>query len=283
MVGVLFWNTCITARTGTDIHRISQIEDAIVDSVIENDCDIIVLAEFNSQTAGLCNKLSLKGRDFRERKPIAGNPRIKILADNRFVNELIRDSKYYAIHDFTIAGYHFLLGGVHLPSKLHTTKEGIQIAGQIFIEAIKEAEKEAGHEKVIMIGDFNANPFETIMTDFSFLHAILDSSIVERVRSRQVYGKTNQIFYNPMWNLLGDNNHPIGSYYSDHGESCKLFWHIFDQVVMSADFIRAYKKDSLRILTGADHKYFLNQSGKPDKEHYSDHLPIYFSFQEDLL
>ncbi len=283
MVGILFWNTCITAKAKTDIHRIDRIENAIVDSVLENNCDIIVLAEFSSQTAGLCNKLSLKGRDFRERKPIVKNSRVKILADNRFANEVIRDSKYYAIHDFSLVGYHFLLGGVHLPSKLYTKEEDIKSAGKTFIDAIKDAEKEAGHEKVIMIGDFNANPFETVMTNFDYLHAIFDSSVVERVRSRQVYGRTNQIFYNPMWNLLGDNNYPKGSYYSNSGISCKLFWHIFDQVVMSADFVRAYKKDSLKILTGTGHKYFLDQRGKPDKGNYSDHLPICFSFQEDLL
>ncbi len=280
MVGILFWNTCIATRAEADIHRISRIEDAIVDSVLENNCDIIVLAEFSSQTAGLCNKLSLKGRDFRERKSIVGNSRVKILADNRFVDEIIRDSKYYTIHDFSLVGYHFLLGGVHFPSKLCAGPQDIQIAGRNFINAVKEAEIEAGHEKVIMIGDFNANPFETIMTDFEYLHAIFDSSIVKRTRSREVFGVRNQIFYNPMWNLLGDANYPKGSYYSDSGKSCKLFWHIFDQIIVSADCIEAYKQGSLKILDRAGSKCFLNESGKPDKDSFSDHLPLFFALQE---
>lgn len=283
MIGILFWNTCITTKSKTDTQRISQIEDAIVNIVQETDCDIIVLAEFNSQIAGLCNKLSLIGRDFRERKSIAGNARVKVLADNRLLNEIIRESRYYVIHDFDLMGYHFLLGGVHFPSKLCTEAKDVEIVGSDFIDAIKESEAEAKHEKVIMIGDFNANPFEPIITDFSYLHAIFDSSVVERARFRELFGIKNQIFYNPMWNLLGDAHYPKGSYYSDSGKSCKLFWHIFDQVIISADLIKAYTKDSLKILIGTDSRCFLNQSGKPDNENYSDHLPVFFSFQEDLL
>lgn len=283
MIEILFWNTCITTKSKTDTQHISRIEDAIVSIVQETDSDIIVLAEFDSQTAGLCNKLSLIGKDFRERKSIAGNARVKVLADNHLLSEIIRDSRYYVIHNFDLMGYQFLLGGVHFPSKLYTGEEDIKIVGRNFIEAIKESEKAVGHKKVIMTGDFNANPFESVITDFNYLHAIFDSSVVEQTRSRELFGIKNQMFYNPMWNLLGDANHPKGSYYSDDGKACKLFWHIFDQVIMSADIIKAYKKDSLKILTGVGDSCFMNENGKPDKALYSDHLPLYFALQEDLL
>lgn len=283
MVGILFWNTRITNKSKTDTQHISRIEDAIVNIVQETDCDIIVLAEFNSPITGLCNKLSLIGRDFRERKSIAGNARVNVLADNRLLNEIIRESRYYVIHDFDLMGYHFLLGGVHFPSKLCTEAKDVEIVGSDFIHAIKESEAEAKHEKVIMIGDFNANPFEPIITDFSYLHAIFDSSVVERARFRELFGIKNQIFYNPMWNLLGDAHYPKGSYYSDSGKSCKLFWHIFDQVIISADLIKAYTKDSLKILIGVGDKCFMNKNGKPDEILYSDHLPLFFALQEDLL
>lgn len=283
MVGILFWNTRVTTKPKIDPHRISHIENIIVNIVQENKCDIVVLAEFNTQTTALCNKLSLIGRDFCERKSIVENTRVKVLADSRFVSAIIRDSKYYVIHDFRLADHHFLVGGVHLPSKRNADDRDIQTVGGYFINAIKEAEKTVNHEKVIMIGDFNVNPFEATMTDSSSLHAIFDSSIVERMRSRQVYGESRQMFYNPIWNLFGDANDPKGSYYSESGMSCKLFWHIFDQVIISADIIKAYAKDSLKILTGVSGESFLNKHGKPNKTSYSDHLPLFFALQEDLL
>ena len=283
MVGILFWNTCITNKSKTDTQHISRIEDAIVNIVQETDCDIIVLAEFNSPITGLCNKLSLIGRDFRERKSIAGNARVKILADNRILSEIIRESRYYIIHNFNLTGYHFLLGGVHFPSKLCTEPKDVEVVGSDFICATKESERETKHEKVIMIGDFNTNPFEPIITDFGYLHAIFDSSTVEHARSRELFWIKKQIFYNPMWNLLGDANYPKGSYYSNSGKASKLFWNIFDQVIISADIIKAYKKDSLKILTGVGDKCFVNKNGKPDEILYSDHLPLFFALQEDLL
>lgn len=286
MIGVLFWNTCINKRSqkaSVSNEKISRIEDTIVDIVNENSCNIIVLAEFDTQTNSLCNKLSTIGKDFHECETIVDNARVKILSDNNLSSELIRDSKYYLIYDFSIYSYHFLISGVHLPSKIHSSDRGIQTVGRQIVEAIKEAEKEVKHEKIVLIGDFNANPFEAIMTDFDYIHAIFDSYTVETNRSRKLYGDINPIFYNPMWNLLGDNNYPKGSYYSDNGDACKLFWHIFDQVVMSADFLKAYKKESLKIIFGTNGRKLMNKKGIPDKENYSDHLPIYFAFEEALL
>ena len=284
MVGVLFWNTGIR-KSDLQNHpdKISRIEDAIVEIVAEYDCAVIVLAEFPVSTTGLCNQLSLTGKDFRERYAIVDKTRVKILADSFLVSEIIRDSRYYVVHDFRIADYHFLLAGVHLPSKLHANERDIQITGRQLIGAVREAETEVNHQKVVIIGDFNANPFEDVIVDFDYLHAIFDSAVVEKIRSRVLYGEKRQIFYNPMWNLLGDHNDPKGSYYSESGKACRLYWNIFDQVIMSADFIRAYRKESLKIITGISGRQFADRSGKPDASAYSDHFPLFFSFQEDLL
>ena len=283
MIGIMFWNTCIGGKAGDDSQRLSRIEDAIVEIVVEYDCDIVVLAEFDADISRLCNKLSLKGKDFNERKAIDRNARVKIIAGKYMESEIIRDSKYYVIHEFNSTGYHFLLGGVHFPSKLYTSEAGIQSVGNDFITMIKEAEKEVHHEKVVMIGDFNATPFESVMVDFNHIHAIHDADIVQQRRNRILFENKHQIFYNPMWNLLGDVNRPKGSYYSDAGDSYKLFWHIFDQIIMSADLLKAYRGDSLKIISDSSSKHFLTSTGRPDKDNYSDHLPIYFSFKEDLL
>lgn len=96
-----------------------------------------------------------------------------------------------------------------------------------------------------IVGDFNANPFERLMTDAGYVHAIYDSATVERIKHREVYRKKRQMFYNPMWNFWGDLKTPKGTYYGESGKAEKFFWNIFDQVIISADTIKAFDKESL--------------------------------------
>lgn len=282
MIGILFWNTNINSKNCNDIERNSRIEDAIVQLTIDMQCDIIVLAEYNIETIGLCNKLSLKNRDFEE-DVIIQDSRIKVISDKLLEKELIRDNKYYVIQNFMKNAHSFLLAGVHFPSKLYTNPGDIRLVGGDFSRDMLESEKEVMHKNTIIVGDFNANPFEELMTDAGYIHAIYDATAVENKKYRIVYEKERQMFYNPMWNFLGDFNESMGTYYSDTGKAEKFYWNIFDQVIISADVIKAFLKESLTIITKVQYISFVKKDKHPDSKMYSDHLPIYFSIKEDLL
>lgn len=281
MINVMFWNAGVR-NAESDEEKIYKIEKAIVEIIIKHDCDIVVLAEFNVTVERLRNELVKQNRFFKEIMSVSNTTRVKIIARDFFTTNIIRDSRYYVIHDFEWTGIHFLLAAVHLPSKLHNN-ENQRIVGRQLIEDVTQSEKAVQHEKIFIIGDFNASPYEELMSSFEYMHAIYDAEIVHKKKKRTVCGDKRSLFYNPMWNMLGDNEMPKGSYYYDSASVKNLYWHIFDQVLMSADCIEAYRKNSLEIITDIGQMKLAGDDGVPDKKNYSDHLPVFFSFQEELL
>ena len=98
-------------------------------------------------------------------------------------------------------------------------------------------------------------------------------------RERDVYGKNYQMFYNPMWNFFGDLNTPHSTCYYDSGGAFNFYKHIFDQVIVSADMVKYFDKDNLKIV--AETSVLADGKGIPNRKEYSDHLPIVFGIKED--
>ena len=107
------------------------------------------------------------------------------------------------------------------------------------------------------------------------------ADIVENKRERDVYGKNYQMFYNPMWNFFGDLNTPHSTCYYDSGGAFNFYKHIFDQVIVSADMVKYFDKDNLKIVTETSSGVLADGKGIPNRKEYSDHLPIVFGIKED--
>src|SRR5258708_19475778 len=99
-------------------------------------------------------------------------------------------------------GRELLIVAVHLPSKLYQTDDDQAFYARRLSEEISEQEKEIGHNRTMVIGDFNMDPFETGMILADGLHAVMDKNIAKD-RNRNVRGKSYPLFYNPMWSRLG--------------------------------------------------------------------------------
>lgn len=283
MINIVFWNTDISSKYKPNVEKSKYINNVIIDLVMKYKCDIIVLAEYGLNLNSLCTELSIKGREFRE-GPIASDTRVKLLIDTRFLAELIRDSKYYfACTIKNYAGMEFLLSGVHLPSKLNANGVDRDIVVGDLMNDIRESEESVGHEKSIIVGDFNADPFEEVMIKADKLHAIPYANIVEQRERRIVYSRARQIFYNPMWNFMGDYcNTSACTYYCDVGGAINLYKNIFDQVIFSAHMIKYFLKETLQIMTKVGNMALVDDNGIPSRDLYSDHLPIMFSIREEL-
>lgn len=98
---------------------------------------------------------------------------------------------------------------------------------------------------------------------------------------RTISGAKYKMFYNPMWNFLGDFHTPPGTYYCNNGENVNPFWNLFDQVLIRPQLAGSFVSDSLKILTGTSNLSFLNGNNHPNTA-ISDHLPIVFEIREDL-
>ena len=99
-------------------------------------------------------------------------------------------------------------------------------------------------------------------------------------KSRDIAGQEFQMFYNPMWNFLGDFNKPYGTHYYNGNRSDNIFWHIYDQVIIRPVLRKNFLNENLRIITETKCRFLLNSKGVPNKD-ISDHLPIIFEIEEN--
>lgn len=76
-----------------------------------------------------------------------------------------------------------LIAGLHFPSKRYAENRDREIVAEQFMDALCEAQSEAEHKKVIIAGDFNADPFEEVMLKriiFMLCHMLTLSKISVR-------------------------------------------------------------------------------------------------------
>ena len=216
--------------------------------------------------------------------PIAQDTRVKLLINSRLHVELVRDSKYYFICSIeNYSDMKFILVGIHLPSKLNARDNDQTVVISDLIHDISEAKSEIKTDSVLIVGDFNANPFEDMILSVNGIHAIPYADIVALKRKRTVYGKQRELYYNPMWNFLGDYQVNNGmTYYYDSNHAVNLYRNIFDQVILSASMVKCFEMKSLSILKNIGEYFFVDSKGHPWSDKFSDHLPIVFSIKEEI-
>lgn len=164
-----------------------------------------------------------------------------------------------------------VLIGNHWPSKLggDLTSEPYRILAAETLSYWMERiyEKLGNDVPVVVMGDFNDEPFNRSITDYAL--ALKDSTKVRSTRSQKPY------LYNLMWDLQNDGN---GTHYYDA-------WAILDQIMVNRPLLRS--EGVLGLVDGSceifvsDH---LLKSKKPrrfgrpskafDPAGYSDHLPV---------
>ena len=267
---VLFWNT--GKRPVVDLLRnLSR----------RRDVDILVLAEVAAPIAEVVNQLNEGAEQTyfvaQERLPKSFNRPLHVLTrlnEDRVV--AIRDSAGIAVKRvFPIIGLDFTIVAVHLRSKLYQSHQVDQALGAVSINADIEAiERDVGHRRTLVIGDFNMNPFEPGLVSFDCFHAVMSRRTAQR-RSRKIDGRERFYFYNPMWNHFGDHPpNPPGSYYCAGSGRTEYFWHSFDQVLLRPDLLDCFRDDGLEVVTRIGDLSLVREDGSPDKTKGSDHLPL---------
>ena len=261
----LFWNT----NKNVDINPI------LCDLIAENDISMIVLAEYVADIDELVDSLRERGILMKvakvmdcERLQFLGVKRLKVkpLLDLTFATiKLVNDS--------------IILCCVHLKSQIysdHENKREIRI--RKLIRDVIECEKENGMHNTIITGDFNINPYDDSCIGVQGFHALHVYEETER-KSRTVSEEEFFMFYNPMWNFLGDFNKPYGTHYYNSGDTVNTYWNIYDQVIIRPELRKNFVNESLKILTTVGQKSLLDEKGHPNTK-FSDHLPLTFEITE---
>ncbi len=147
-------------------------------------------------------------------------------------------------------------------------------------EAVKRREEARHHQRTIITGDFNAQPFESAIAAADGLHAI-GVRAVRGKTSRPIRGVSSAMdfFYNPMWRVYGQqpqSDAGTATYYWLGQGVYELGWHMLDQVVLRPAESPRFPEDQIRIITQVGSVPLVSPDGLPDSQTASDHLPILF-------
>jgi len=131
----------------------------------------------------------------------------------------------------------------------------------------------------IVIGDFNANPFDAGIAAVYGLNAThLKATALGG--PRKANGREHPYFFNPMWRFLGVE--PWGSYFDNAlANPIRFDWFLLDQVLVRPDVIRFFdlhEEPDVQILTSDGIVEFdlMLPKKQSDGNVYSDRLPLYF-------
>lgn len=143
------------------------------------------------------------------------------------------------------------------------------------VEYVNWVESGLAHKRTVLLGDFNANPFEEAIASADGLHAIPMKSVSGRTY-RDVEKTRYEFFYNPMWSCYSVRNSPPATYYFYKYAAHELFWHMLDGVVIRPELLDCFPENELRILSQAGTRPLVTPAGMPDIDRASDHLPVLF-------
>lgn len=234
--------------------------------------DVAILAEDVRAAAQIFpDPTTFATSTFDEYAPVASSIRYFVRRGVGTLLPISDDKDRQSLREFTpIKGASLLLAAVHLPSKLRAGDDDQYLAARQLRRSVEIAERKVGHDRTVVIGDMNMNPYERGMSAADGLHGVMDKRVAQKV-SRRVGGEAFKFFYNPMWSRLGDESiGPSGTYYRGPDGVHSPFWHTFDQALIRPSLIPAYTVGSLEVITSVGSAPLLTAL----KLAPSDHLPI---------
>lgn len=265
-IGFLFWNV-----------KQQPLRERIARLVVAHSCDVVILAECAMASAVVSRAINdATGATFRV-VPGSGS---ELRAFSRLPNAGWRFLLKGQLEQWLAFGLSspnipdLLLLAVHLPSKLRTTDYDRMLVASRLAADIRQLQQQAGHERAVVVGDFNANPFEARVAWAGGLHGVMDARVAER-ETREIHGREYSMMYNPMWATFGDRTPgPPGTYYRVSSESVNYFWNTYDQVLVRPALIPHLS--AVRVLDSDGTDSLLKPNGLPDDVNASDHLPLFF-------
>lgn len=262
----LFWNT----------HRNKDINSILCDLIIENKISIAILAEYVADMQDLIMHLNINGVSMRKIMT-TGCERIQMLGSIGIYIEPKKQTDHSSIQ---FVDKNIILCGVHLNSQIYSDNiERREIEIENIVHDILLIENELETKNTIVVGDFNINPYDKSCVSARCFHGIpiYEEAIRE---SRTIEKKEYHMFYNPMWNFLGDFTEPFGTYYHSSSDTVNPYWNIYDQVIIRPTLRKRFVDENLKIIIKTSNFSLLDKKKHPDCA-ISDHLPITFEITEE--
>ena len=180
----------------------------------------------------------------------------------------------YAICSFLCEGSCFVLAGAHLPDRRNYSASYVRIESIRRLKVDLEEQGDLlGTSRLIVIGDFNADPFDVELLQPDAFSAVPFKEVMHERPLRVIQGIEYRHLYNPIPLSLSEGAGMYGSYYFSNDDYSQ-YWHCLDQVLVSEVLTDEVRDD--RYLKCAGGKSLMKNS-RPDVS-ISDHLPLLVSF-----
>jgi exonuclease III len=182
-----------------------------------------------------------------------------------------------SVRRFQIGSQRALLALVHGVDMRNYDAETRQSFAQSLATELRFVKEQQQTNKVVMLGDFNMNPYDKGMTLAAGLNAMMTRDCVAP-GVRQHLNEKYEFYYNPMWSLMGDHNNdgPSGTAY-DTSNQGSYGWSMLDQVLINHSIVNLFH--DVEIITKAGEISLMDARGRPDAKHVSDHFPILVSMK----
>lgn len=239
--------------------------------------DVLGLAEYEADGEQLEWSLRKQGLDYVF-IPKIGSRLDMFYKGNKKQVIHCNESKYYTIKIVPYDKRRQIISIVHLPSKMYSDDSGNEEILRDMLCDINTIRSSKQIKNLVVVGDFNMNPFESPMVNATALQAISSKEIVMRKKQRSYKDKSREFLYNPMWNFLGDEKCPIGSYYYSSPQNAAFYWNTFDQFIVNEELADEINLDKIEFVTNIGTLELGNKFGKPI---VSDHFPLYFEIGEE--
>lgn len=263
MLNILFWNL-----------GKNTIEEYIIDCIIEKNADIAVFSEFEGIDFEKITKNLGKFYDC-VRWEGQEDRKVTLVAKTTFSVELVQQQNRYNIYNIKTAVKDYLLVAVHLQDRRNSNTADRLETIRYLVADIKKNEDLLKCDNTIVIGDFNANPYdEELLSKYAF-NAVLFKTLIDKSEFTNPRSFKRKRFYNPILHYISEDTEMYGSFYYDR-DSITSYWHCLDQVL-----VRKELADDIV------HVEYLKKAGKkellknaiPNKQ-ISDHLPLLVNLQE---
>ncbi len=255
-MNILFWNLKKNALS----RYISQC-------LMENDVDIAVFAEHSQVDFHSLEQNS--GGMYQFVEGLGGCEKIALFVKTGVRVTIRRESTRYAIYYIRYLDQDYILVGVHLQDRMSAdVNQRIAEISRLKNDA-QNLEDTSKCKNTIIIGDFNANPYDPELLQMNAFHAVLYKEVIRRSETRTVDAKVYKRLYNPILLSLSEENKKYGSFYYTKGSSTPI-WNCYDQILVSkplidkiieVDYLKRIGQTTLLLQVAPNHEI-------------SDHLPL---------
>lgn len=262
MLNILFWNL-----------KRNAIEGYIIDCIVENNVDIAVFSEFDGVDFIKIEK-SL-GKMYGRILAVQDDRKVTLIAKTTFSVAIIPQQNRYNIYNVKTAVKDYLLAAIHLEDRRnYESGERIETIKGLVAD-IEQTEELLKCGNTIVIGDFNANPYdEELLSKFAF-NAVLFKTIIDKRELTNPNSLKRKRFYNPILHYISEDTEMYGSFY--HAKDYRTpYWHCLDQVLIRRDLVNSVKHvEYLKRISTKD----LLENAIPNGK-ISDHLPLLVNLLE---